>query len=135
MFQAHWFDAFDDETLINATKIDMFSFGITIYAAIFGRNPLGDGTQELTYQRNARGLVSLTNLNDSSDKLQSLLSGLCTKDPRERFSSSEAFAHPWFSPDRGTSRSKDEYKISALVSWEAFVQAADGLRMKTEHKA
>jgi serine/threonine protein kinase len=130
MFQSHWFDAIDDE--INATKIDMFSFGIMIYAAIFGRNPFGDGTQELTYQRNARGLVSLANFNGRSESLRYLLSGLCAKDPRDRFSSSEAFAHPWFSPDRRTSCSKDERKTFAPVRWDAFVRAADGLRMSSQ---
>jgi serine/threonine protein kinase len=127
MYREDWPTVFAERPVTDATKLDVFSFGITMYATLFGRNPFWDSTQELTYQRNARALVSFANLCGISEELRSLLRGLCAKDPRERNSSSDALAHPWFSPHRGSSSSKGACKTSSNVTWEAFVEAAEGL--------
>ena len=100
------------ETVTNITKIDVFSFGMLIYTAIFGNNPLVD----VTLQRNVRALLSPSIMASRSDELHYLLSGLCAKNPHERFSTSEALAAPWFSSDL------------PKVAWAAFEAAARGLR-------
>jgi serine/threonine protein kinase len=87
----------EEETVTNVTKIDVFSFGITVYATVFGKNPFIDKTPHLTHVRNARCLLPLSNMGGRSYDLQSLLHGLCAKNPCQRYSSSDAFADPWFS--------------------------------------
>jgi serine/threonine protein kinase len=131
MYREDWPTAFSEGIVTDTTKLDVFSLGITMYATIFGRNPFWDTTQELTYQRNARGLVSFANLCGISEELRSLLRGLCAKDPRERKSSTDALAHPWFSPNHGMC-SKGERKTSSNVTWEAFVEAAEGLSISSQ---
>jgi serine/threonine protein kinase len=94
MQQAEWGT---DRTI---TKIDVFSFGMTIYGAIFGRNPFEDETEKLTFLRNARCLISFADMRGRSEELRTLLEGLCAKNPEARYTSSEAFAHPWFARGR-----------------------------------
>jgi serine/threonine protein kinase len=121
VFREDWRMQLEEEPVTNVLKIDVFSFGIMIYTAVFGRNPFvdTDATEHASRVRNARGLVSFANMGGRSKALQSLLSGLCAKDRRQRYSSSEALAHPWFSSDRG-----DGCKLGD-VTWAAFVQAAE----------
>jgi serine/threonine protein kinase len=102
------------ETVTNITKIDVFSFGMLIYTAIFGNNPLVDVTSTSRLQRNVRALLSPSIMASRSDELHYLLSGLCAKNPHERFSTSEALAAPWFASDRPT------------VAWAALEAAARG---------
>jgi serine/threonine protein kinase len=113
-----WIEECTQETVTNVTKIDAFSFGMTIYAVAFGRNPFVDETEQLTVQRNARCLLSFAKMDGRSEELASLLSGLCAKSPRQRCSTSEALAHPWFASE---SRERK-------VTWAAFVRAAHGVR-------
>jgi serine/threonine protein kinase len=93
-----------------------------MYVTAFGKNPFeGAGSDEpsndkhkdATFLRNARGLISFANMAGRSDGLQSMLSGLTAKEPRQRFSSAKAFNHSWFS-DNDVSK----------VSWDAFEMAA-----------
>lgn len=122
MFQHNWPVVSAEETVTNLTKIDVFSFGMTLYTIVFGKNPFLDTTLDSTYLRNARGLISFANMGGRSDELQSLLSGLCAKDPRERYSSPEALAHPWFSVEREGEGNPSK------VAWAAFERAAqDGM--------
>merc|ERR1719482_2061520 len=93
MFRLDWDRHLEaEEAVANVTKIDVFSFGMMVYATVFGENPLIDTTQNSTYARNARCLLPLLNMGGRSDDLQYALHGLCAKNPRERYSSSEALA-------------------------------------------
>ena len=114
MLSPNWTEHLQAETVTNITKIDVFSFGMLIYTAIFGNNPLVDVTSTSTPQRNVRALLSPSIMASRSDELHYLLSGLCAKNPHERFSTSEALAAPWFSSDRSS------------VAWAALEAAARG---------
>ena len=101
VFTEDWTEIWSAD-IANVTKTDVFSFGIMMYATTLRKNPFYseiDEDMSSVYRRNARGLVPLTDMAGRSDELQSLILGLCAKDPRKRFSSSEALAHPWFSAD------------------------------------
>jgi serine/threonine protein kinase len=102
MLRSDWLRAVREETDSNLTKIDMFSFGMTLYGALFGSNPFEDATDELTFIRNGRCLISFANMGGRSEELQSMLEGLCTKNPQARFTSEKALAHPWFSHGVGS---------------------------------
>jgi hypothetical protein len=122
----NWATKWRTETASNLTKTDMFSFGVLIYTAVFGQTPFVDTSSlSATYRRNAHGLLPLANMEGRSVELQSLLSGLCAKDPRQRVSSKEALAHPWLDSDRGGSCAGSERKYSS-VEWTAFEEAAHG---------
>jgi serine/threonine protein kinase len=125
MYHENWTTKWRWETVTTTTKIDAFSFGMLIYSTAFGNNPFCATTLDSTYRRNARCLLSFSNMGGRSDELQSLLFGLCAKSPRERFSSSEALAHPWFSSKRGVASSNDKH-ANAAVAWAVFVAAAHG---------
>jgi serine/threonine protein kinase len=125
MYMESWTTEWSKETVTNITKIDVFSLGMLIYSTAFGDNPFYSTTLDSTYRRNARCLLSFSQMGGRSDALQSLLSGLCAKNPRERLSSSEALAHPWFSSKRGLAGSKDDQENTA-VPWTVFVGAAHG---------
>ena len=114
MLSPNWTEHLQAETVTNITKIDVFSFGMLIYTAIFGNNPLVDVTSTSTPQRNVRALLSPSIMASRSDELHYLLSGFCAKNPHERFSTSEALAAPWFSSDR------------PMVAWAALEAAARG---------
>jgi serine/threonine protein kinase len=123
MFREDWPTQVEEETVTNIAKIDMFSFGMVAYTSLTGSNPFSAANLDATYRRNARGLLSSTSTTGLSHELQSLLSGLCAKHPRERWSSSEAAAHPWFSADcRGSSSSDGLQK--AKVTWAEFERTA-----------
>ena len=109
MLSPNWIKHLQAETVTTITKIDAFSFGMLIYTAIFGNNPLVDVTWISTST-----LLSPSIMASRSDELHYLLSGLCTKNPHERFSTSEALAAPWFSSDRSS------------VAWAALEAAARG---------
>jgi serine/threonine protein kinase len=96
MLRHEWGRLTQTETPSNLTKIDVFSFGMTLYGAVFGNNPFEDETDELTFQRNARCLISFANMGDRSVELRTLLEGLCASNPRNRLTSTAALAHPWF---------------------------------------
>ena len=102
---------------INLAQV--FSFGMTVYATVFGENPFIDTTLNWTYARNARCLLPLSNMGGRSDDLQYVLHGLCAKNPRQRYSSSEAVADPWFSS-------------AAKVPWAAFERASHGRIMDAQ---
>jgi serine/threonine protein kinase len=121
MFQEDWSEEL--RTVTAYTKIDVFSFGMLLYTTATGSNPLLDESLDLTYRRNARGLLSLANMKDHSDQLKTLLSCVCAKDPRRRYLSSEALAHPWFSSYQELSYSNGEGKY-AKVTWAAFEDAS-----------
>ena len=72
-------------------------------------------TSTSTLERNARALLPPSIMATRSDELQYLLSGLCAKNPHQRFSTSEALAAPWLSADR------------PKVAWAALEAAARGL--------
>jgi serine/threonine protein kinase len=112
IFQADWTMTSRTETATNLTKIDVFSFGMMIYATVFGHNPFLGEALSSTYRMNARALLSFASMADHSVELQALLSRLCAKDYRHRFSSAEALAHPWLGSD--------------LVDWAALEAAAHG---------
>ena len=84
---------------------------MTIYAAVFGRNPFVDETEQLTVQRNARCLLSFEKIDGRSEELASLLSGLCAKSPRQRCSTSEALAHPWFASENRERKAATERNL------------------------
>ena len=113
MFREDWLQQMEEETVTNATKLDVFSFGMTVYATVFGENPFIDTTLHSTYVRNARCLLPLSNMRGRSDDLQSLLHRLCAKNPWQRCSSSDALADPWISS-------------GPKVPWAAFKQASYG---------
>ena len=77
IFQDNWNMTSRTETAANLTKIDVFSFGMLIYTAILGNNPLVDVTSTSTVQRNVRASLSPSNMAIRSDELHYLLSGLC----------------------------------------------------------
>ena len=114
MLGPNWIKHLRAETVTTITKIDAFSFGILIYTAIFGNNPFMTETSTSTLERNARALLPPSIMATRSDELQYLLSGLCAKNPHQRFSTSEALAAPWFSSDR------------PMVAWAALEAAARG---------
>ena len=60
IFREDWAQYFKEETVTNVTKIDVFSFGMTVYATVFGENPFIDTTLHTTYLRNARCLLPLS---------------------------------------------------------------------------
>ena len=109
----------EEEAVANVTKIDVFSFGMMVYATVFGENPFIDTTLHSTYLRNSRCLLSLSNMGGRSNDLQSLLHGLCAKNPRQRYSSAEALAEPWFSS-------------ASKVPWAAFERASYGRTMDAQ---
>ena len=123
MFQLDWDRHLEEEAITNVTKIDVFSFGMMVYATVFGENPFIDTTMNnslnWTYARNARCLIPLSNMGGRSDDLQYVLRGLCAKNPRKRSSSSEALADPWFSS-------------AAKVPWAAFERASHGRTMDAQ---
>jgi len=119
IFREDWAQHFKEETVTNVTKIDVFSFGMTVYATVFGENPFIDTTLHSTYLRNSRCLLSLSNMGGRSNDLQSLLHGLCAKNPRQRYSSAEALAEPWFSS-------------ASKVPWAAFERASYGRTMDAQ---
>jgi serine/threonine protein kinase len=121
---------FGAEKVANITKTDAFSFGMMVYTILFGKNPFVDVDEESTYRRNARGLLSFAKMGGRSDELQSLLAGLCAKNPRHRYSSSDAYAHEWFSSDPGVPGLEDELG-TAKVTWAAFKRAALGFSQTT----
>jgi serine/threonine protein kinase len=129
MYHENWTTEWRWETVTTTTKIDAFSFGMLIYSTAFGNNPFFATTLDSTYRRNARCLLSFSNMDGRSGELQSLLIGLCAKDPHHRFSSSEALAHPWFSSSRGFTNDERE---DAAVAWAAFVAAARGFPYSLE---
>jgi serine/threonine protein kinase len=123
VFREDWPTYVEEETVTNIAKIDVFSFGLVAYTSLNGSNPFSASNLDATYRRNARGLLSSASTTGLSDELQSFLAGLCAKNPRERCSSSEAAAHPWFSADRRASSSSDGPQTAALA-WAAFERAA-----------
>jgi serine/threonine protein kinase len=114
MFQTDWPIQVKEETINVLTKIDVFSLGMMTYTLIFGTNPFSASTLDGIYLRNARCLIPLEDAEGRSAELMSFLSKVCAKNPRQRYSSSEASAHAWFVADGG-----DHTK----VMWDAFEQA------------
>ena len=120
MFRNDWDRQLEEEEAVaNVTKIDVFSFGMMVYTTVFGENPFIDTTRNSTYARNARCLLSLSNMGGRSGDLQYVLRGLCAKNPRQRYSSSEALADPWFAS-------------AAKVPWAAFERASHGRIMDAQ---
>ena len=119
MFQLDWDRHLEEEAIANVAKIDVFSFGMMVYATAYGENPFIDTTLTWTYARNAHCLLPLSNMGGRSDDLQYVLHGLCAKNPRQRYSSSEALADPWFSS-------------AAKVPWAAFERASHGRIMDAQ---
>jgi serine/threonine protein kinase len=119
MLGLDWDRHLEEEAVANVAKIDVFSFGMMVYATAFGENPFIDTTLTWTYARNAHCLLPLSNMGGLSDDLQNVLHGLCAKNPRQRSSSSEALADPWFSS-------------AAKVPWAAFERASHGRIMDAQ---
>ena len=66
-----WDRHLEEEAIANVTKIDVFSFGMMVYTTVFGENPFIDTTMNnslnLTYARNARCSLPLSNMGGRSD--------------------------------------------------------------------
>jgi calcium/calmodulin-dependent protein kinase I len=128
MFHERWTNEWMNVSVKDLTKVDVFSFGMLLYVTAFGNNPFFDASPALTYKRNSRGLLSLTDMGGRSDPFKSLLSGLCATNPRRRLSSKEARADPWFSSDGSGASCSDGERKCAKVAWNAFELAARGSR-------
>jgi serine/threonine protein kinase len=122
VLQKDWETRASTETIASITKTDVYSFGMLMYTIVFGKNPFRDSgasnSASAMCRRNSRGLASSPDMDGRSDKLQSLLSGLCANDSSQRLSSSDALAHPWFS-DHGVSCENGELK-SRKLAWADF---------------
>ena len=80
-------------------KIDVFSFGMTIYSAALGTNPFISPTLRQTYKNNARAVIPAENTATRSAALQDLMRGVTAKDPRTRWSIFQVASHPWIQAD------------------------------------
>jgi serine/threonine protein kinase len=126
VLQKEWKTNASEETIDNITKTDVYSLGMLAYFIVFAKNPYtksgASNSRSALLRRNARGLQSLPDMDGRSDKFESLLSGICANHPLQRFSSSEALAHPWFS-DHGVSIRRGELTYGKLA-WDDFEGAA-----------
>jgi serine/threonine protein kinase len=131
MFRNDWPVKSSSQTVINITKIDVFSFGMLLYETALGTNPFkaDDASWDTKLRGTSRASLSVANMAGQSDELQHLLFGLCAKNPCKRFSSSEALAHPWFSSDNGVSYSNDAREY-AKVGWTALQEAPRRFRAR-----
>jgi serine/threonine protein kinase len=85
---------------VNTSKIDVFSFGLTITTMLTGKNPFEGETAAATYRNNAElkydPTAYLRERKAVSQALVSLLASACAPDPRARCSAAEAASHAWF---------------------------------------
>ena len=121
VFRMDWTVKSSSHEVIYITKTDVFSFGMLLYETVLGTNPFkaDDASLDTKLRGTSRASLSVANMAGQSDELQHLLFGLCAKNPCQRFSSSDALAHPWFSSDKGVSDSNDEREY-AKVGWTAL---------------
>jgi len=131
VFRRDWTVKSSSHEVIYITKTDVFSFGMLLYKTALGNNPLtaADASLDTKLRSISRSSLSVANMAGHSDELQHLLFGLCAKNPCQRFSISDALAHPWFSSDKGVSDSNDEREY-AKVGWDEFEEAARRLRAR-----
>jgi serine/threonine protein kinase len=80
-------------------KIDVFSFGMTIYGAALGTNPFISPTLRQTYKNNACAVIPAENTATLSAALQDLMRCVTAKDPRTRWSIFQVASHPWIQAD------------------------------------
>ncbi len=90
-----------------ARKVDAWSLGVTLFAALSGRLPVpgtepGRASPIALIEAAREGLVDWTRLDGVavSEECRSFLQGLLNPDPAARMSVSESLRHPWVSVER-----------------------------------
>ncbi|XP_068189412.1 tribbles homolog 1 [Antennarius striatus] len=73
---------------------DMWSLGVMLYTMLVGRYPFHDPDPATLFSKIRRGQCCLPE--GLSPKAKCLLQSLLRKEPWERLTSTELFAHPWF---------------------------------------
>lgn len=73
---------------------DMWSLGVMLYTMLVGRYPFHDPDPATLFSKIRRGQCCLPE--GLSPRAKCLLQSLLRKDPSERLTAAELFAHPWF---------------------------------------
>jgi serine/threonine protein kinase len=111
-------------------KIDVFSFGMTLYGAVLGVNPFIAPTLNRTYKNNARAEIPADDIARVSAELRDLLKWLTARNPRRRCSIGNAARHPWLQADLRalgfTGANEDMHGDN--ISWELFEEQSSRLR-------
>jgi len=81
---------------ITTRKVDIWSFGVTIYFALFSKYPFKLKKLKNAYTLDYDSLSYLENLNTKSEELRDLLTKCFTYKPEDRIEIDEIIAHPLF---------------------------------------
>jgi serine/threonine protein kinase len=81
-------------------KVDVWSLGITIFAAITGRFPVGERYILAEIFSGFRGFLRHPGFQTMSSDLKDLLSGMLDREPLRRLTIQEVVEHRWFNPIR-----------------------------------
>jgi serine/threonine-protein kinase 11 len=127
---------FDDsgDVVLDPVKEDVWSLGISLYEAAFGKLPYeGDSVYQITWNMSHTPLIIPAS---ASEPLRDLLSRMLEVEPAKRFNLTEVMSHPFISqaPDRFTltiqprniprmTPAKSMVDIAAVVCGEGFTFA------------
>jgi serine/threonine-protein kinase ULK/ATG1 len=102
-------------------KVDVWSLGVTIFAAMTGRFPAGDRSLVAEVLGGMRGLWQDPDFMGMSYDLKELLKGMLDTEATRRLSMKEVLAHHWFAPARKRYLSAESCCRDHFVEDECYI--------------
>ena len=85
----------------DASRVDVWSSGIILYAMLCGYLPFEDSNTAKLYKKILKGVFEIPD--NISENAKSLIKGILTTEPTRRFTINKIKAHPWFTGNQKVS--------------------------------